>query len=383
MKLRDSLNRIIALADKEWIQIHRDARSLILSIGAPVLLIMLFGYALNMDVNRVSTAIFDQDRSTLSRRYVEEFSHTEYISILKYVRDYDEIDRLIDSGEIVMAIVIPLDFEKRLRSGKQPEIQLLVDGSDSTSATVALGYVKAITYNFNREILLRELNKIGIPDPGNPIEVRSRIWYNAELQSKNFIIPGLVVLIMAIIAALITALTVSREWERGTMETLITTPVREYEVVLGKLIPYLFIGIFDVVFVLAVGYFVFDVPLKGSFFELWLIALLFLAGTTSLGIMISSATRIQVLSVLVAIISTFLPTMILSGFIFPIKNMPFIVQGITYLIPARYMITVMKSIALKGIGYPFLLMQILFLFLFALLVFVIGVRKFSLMLPEE
>lgn len=383
MKLRDSLNRIIALADKEWIQIRRDARSLILSIGAPVLLIMLFGYALNMDVNRVNTAIFDQDRSSLSRKYIEEFSHTEYISILKYVRDYDEIDRLIDSGEIVMAIVIPLDFEKRFRSGKQPEIQLLVDGSDSTSATVAIGYVKAITYNFNREILLRELNRIGIPELVNPIEVRSRIWYNAELQSKNFIIPGLVVLIMAIISALITSLTVSREWERGTMETLITTPVREYEVVLGKLIPYLFIGIFDVVFVLAVGYFVFDVPVRGSFFELWLIALLFLAGTTSLGIMISSATRIQVLSVVVAIISTFLPTLILSGFIFPIKNMPLFIQGITYLIPARYMITVMKSIALKGIGYPFLLMQILFLFIFALLVFVIGVRKFSLMLPEE
>jgi ABC-2 type transport system permease protein len=383
VKLRDSLNRVIALADKEWIQIRRDARSLILSIGAPVLLIMLFGYALNMDVNRVSTAIFDQDRSSLSRKYIEEFSHTEYISILKYVRDYDEIDRLIDSGEIVMAIIIPLDFEKRFRSGKQPEIQLLVDGSDSTSATVAIGYVKAITYNFNREILLRELNKIGIPELGDPIEVRSRIWYNAELQSKNFIIPGLVVLIMAIISALITSLTVSREWERGTMETLITTPVREYEVVLGKFIPYLFIGVFDVVFVLAVGYFVFDVPVKGSFFELWLIALLFLAGTTSLGIMISSATRIQVLSVVVAIISTFLPTLILSGFIFPIKNMPLFIQGITYLIPARYMITVMKSIALKGIGYPFLLMQILFLFIFSLLVFVIGVRKFSLMLPEE
>jgi ABC-2 type transport system permease protein len=383
VKLRDSLNRVIALADKEWIQIRRDARSLILSIGAPVLLIMLFGYALNMDVNRVSTAIFDQDRSSLSRKYIEEFSHTEYISILKYVRDYDEIDRLIDSGEIVMAIIIPLDFEKRFRSGKQPEIQLLVDGSDSTSATVAIGYVKAITYNFNREILLRELNKIGIPELGDPIEVRSRIWYNAELQSKNFIIPGLVVLIMAIISALITSLTVSREWERGTMETLITTPVREYEVVFGKFIPYLFIGVFDVVFVLAVGYFVFDVPVKGSFFELWLIALLFLAGTTSLGIMISSATRIQVLSVVVAIISTFLPTLILSGFIFPIKNMPLFIQGITYLIPARYMITVMKSIALKGIGYPFLLMQILFLFIFSLLVFVIGVRKFSLMLPEE
>ncbi len=383
MRVLRSLVRIIAIADKEWLQIRRDVRSLLLSIGAPVLLILLFGYALNMDVNRVSTAVYDQDRSLLSRSLLEKFSHTEYISILKYVKGYEEIDELIDSGSIVMAIVIPPDFDKRFKSGKQPEIQLIVDGSDSTSATVAIGYVKAIIYNFNREIMISELNGMGITDVREPIEVRSRIWYNAELQSKNFIVPGLVVLIMAIISALITSLTISREWERGTMETLITTPVRGYEVILGKLIPYLFIGVFDVVFVLTIGYFVFDVPVRGSFLDLWLIAVLFLIGTTGLGIMISSATRVQVLSVQIAIISTFLPTLILSGFIFPIKNMPLIVQGITYLIPARYMIAVVKSIALKGIGYSLLWTQILFLFVFALLVIVQGIRKFALTLPEE
>jgi ABC-2 type transport system permease protein len=383
VRLLRSLIRIIAIADKEWLQIRRDVRSLLLSIGAPVLLILLFGYALNMDVNRVSTAIYDQDRSLLSRSLLEKFSHTEYISIMKYVKGYEEIDELIDSGSIVMAIVIPPDLDKRFKSGKQPEIQLVVDGSDSTSATVAIGYVKAIVYNFNREIMIRELNGMGISDVREPIEVRSRIWYNAELQSKNFIVPGLIVLIMAIISALITSLTISREWERGTMETLITTPVRGYEVILGKLIPYLFIGVFDVVFVLTIGYFVFDVPVRGSFLDLWLIAVLFLIGTTGLGIMISSATRVQVLSVQIAIISTFLPTLILSGFIFPIKNMPLIIQGITYLIPARYMIAVVKSIALKGIGYSLLWTQILFLFVFALLVIVQGIRKFTLALPEE
>jgi ABC-2 type transport system permease protein len=383
MRLLRSLVRIIAIADKEWLQIRRDVRSLLLSIGAPVLLILLFGYALNMDVNRVSTAVYDQDRSLLSRSLLEKFSHTEYISILKYVKGYAEIDELIDSGSIVMAIVIPPDLDKRFKSGKQPEIQLVVDGSDSTSATVAIGYVKAILYNFNREIMITELNGMGISEVREPIEVRSRIWYNAELQSKNFIVPGLIVLIMAIISALITSLTISREWERGTMETLITTPVRGYEVILGKLIPYLFIGVFDVVFVLTIGYFVFDVPVRGSFLDLWLIAILFLIGTTGLGIMISSATRVQVLSVQIAIISTFLPTLILSGFIFPIKNMPLVIQGITYLIPARYMINVVKSIALKGIGYNLLWAQILFLAVFALIVVVVGVRKFSLILPEK
>jgi ABC-2 type transport system permease protein len=383
MKVNRSIMRILALADKEWTQIRRDLRSLLLSIGIPALLLLLFGYALTMDVKLVSTAILDQDRSALSRRLVEKFSHTEYLSILRYAESNREVDELIDSGAIVMALVIPPGFEKRFQSGKPADVQLIADGSDSTSSMVSMGYVKSIIFNFNQDMKIAELKRAGLTDIRVPVDVRSRIWYNPELQSKNFIVPGLIAIIMAIISALITSLTISREWERGTMETLITTPVRPYEVFIGKLIPYLLLGMFDIVVTLSIGYFVFDIPLKGSFVELASLALLFLAGTSGLGIMISAATRVQVLSVQVAIMVTYLPSFMLSGFIFPINNMPLVIQVITYVIPAKYLIAIIKGIALKGVGASLLWMQVVFLFLFTALVMVVSIKKFTLTLPEK
>ena len=382
MKARKSLVRIGAVAGKEWLQIRRDTRSLILSLIAPALLILLFGYALTVDVKNVGMAVYDQDHSTLSRRFVEEFSHTEYLSMRGHVRSYAEIDRLIDRERIAMAPVIPAGFERRFKSGKSTEVQLVTDGSDATTATVAIGYVSAIIMNFNLDLKVRELARAGIREPKMPVEIRSRIWYNPELESKNFIVPGLVVLILAIISALIASLTISREWERGTMETLITTPVRGFELVLGKLIPYLVIGLLDVAATITLGYFVFDVPLKGSFVELGLVSLLFLAGTSSLGILISAATRVQVLSVQAAMVVTYLPSFILSGFIFPIKSMPVVVQAITYLIPAKYLIVLIKGIALKGVSVSLLWTQIVFLAVFALAVLAGSVKKLSMRLPE-
>ncbi len=383
MKLIRSFIRIGAIAEKEWIQIRRDARSLILSVFLPAFLLLLFGYALTMDVKHVSTIIWDQNKTVFSRELLEKFSHTEYIDIFQYTDNYRDIDKSINNGKAVMAIIIPADFEQKYKSGKNADIQLIVDGSDSTSATVAIGYIKLILFNFNNQLKVSELNKDGISDVHLPVDVRSRIWYNSELKSKNFIVPGLIVIIMAIISALITSLTISREWERGTMETLITTPVRKYEVYFGKLIPYIFIGLFDVILAVSAGFFVFNVPIRGNFIELYLVALLFLIGTSSLGIMISSATRSQVLSVQVAIISTFLPSIILSGYVFPIKNMPVIVQAVTYLVPAKYLIMYMKGIVLKGIGYKILWVQIIFLFLYALLTGIISMRRLSFKLPDK
>ncbi len=382
MKSVKSIVRVAAVAGKEWLQIRRDMRSLILSIFAPALLIMLFGYALTVDVKHVSTAVYDQDRSSLSRRFIGEFSHTEYLDVNRHVESFAEADRLIDAGKVTMVMVIPRGFERTFKAGKKTGVQLLVDGSDSTSATVAMGYVKGIVSNYNLDIKVGEMKRIGISSFAAPVDIRSRIWYNPELESKNFIIPGLIVIVLAIISALIASLTISREWERGTMETLITTPVRSWEVVAGKLIPYLLIGLFDVILTLCVGYFVFNVPIKGSFTELYLLAVLFLAGTSTLGILISSATRVQVLSVQVAMVATYLPSFILSGFVFPIQNMPLALQAFTYLIPARYLIVLVKGIALKGVGAFFLWTQILFLACFALLVAVLSVRKLTLRLPD-
>ena len=264
-----------------------------------------------------------------SRKFVEEFAHTEYIDITGYTESYREIDAAINSGGSSFAIVIPHNFENNLKTGKKTDVQVIVDGSDSTSATVAMGYIKIIVSNYNMDIKLKDLKRAGLSSIDPPLDIRSRIWYNPELKSKNFIIPGLIVIILAIISALLASLTISREWERGTMETLMTTPLRSWEVIAGKIVPYLFIGLFDVLLTAAAGYFVFDVPIKGSFVEFYLLALPFLAGTTGLGILISTITKIQVISVQAAMVITYLPSLILSGFIFPIQNMPILLQGIT------------------------------------------------------
>ena len=377
-----SLIRIAAIADKEWLQIRRDARSLILSLALPVFLILLFGFALTVDVKNVKLAVFDQDKSAASRRFIEKFAHTEYLSIAYYAENYREIDKAINTGKISLALVIPRNFENMIKYGKKLDVQLIADGSDSTSAAVAIGYIKAITANYNVDMKIRELKKAGLSSFEPPLDIRNRILYNPELRSKNFIIPGLIVLILSIISALIASLTISREWERGTMETLMTTPVRSWELMTGKLIPYLFIGLFDVVIAAAVGHFVFDVPIKGNFIEFYLFALLFLIGTTGLGILISAATKVQVVSVQFAMVVTFLPSFILSGFIFPIQNMPLFIQGFTHIIPARYLIVIIKGIALKGIGMTILLTQVLFLFAFAALVLLVCTKKLKMWLDN-
>jgi ABC-type multidrug transport system, permease component len=378
-----SLLRIVAIAQKEWIHLRRDKRSLLLSIGLPIAMLFLFGYALSMDVKQVKTAVYDQDRTPLSRSLIEKFSHTEYISICKYVNTPKEIESLLDKGEIIMAFVIPREFEKMYLSGKDVDVQLLVDGSDSSSAMVATGYVKMIMFEFNSDLTFQGLNKSGITDLRIPVDVRTRVWYNPQLKSRNFIISGTIVVVMAIISALITSLTIAKEWEMGTMETLITTPVRKYELFFGKLIPYIMIALFDVVLTVSAGYFIFDMPMKGSVVELYIVSLLFLIGTSGLGLLISSSARSQVLAIQVALLVTYMPAIILSGYIFPIKNMPAIIQGITYFVPARYLIFYMKGITMKGIGFTLMWSQVIFLFLFAVIVVVISLKKISFKLDVE
>lgn len=372
-----------ALAAKEWKQIRRDTRSLVLALIAPALLVVLFGYALNVDVRGVRFGVLDHDKSRFSREYVGSLSQTEYLTMAGMIDSRKEIDEHLDGGRIIMAVVIPAGFQKQLYRGKPADVQLLVDGSDSTSAMIATGYARAMTYEFNASIRRHDIAKSGLVGVVEPVVLESRVWYNPELKSKNYIVPGLVVLILAIISALITSLTISREWERGTMETLITTPVRAHEVVLGKMAPYLVIGMLDVIAGITIGYFLFDVPFRGGFIEMLLVSLLFLIGTSSMGIAISSATRVQVLSVQFAIVATYLPSFILSDFIFPISDMPVAVQAVTYIIPAKYLITLLKGIALKGVGAMILWAQIVFLAIFSTVMTGLAIKQFRPRLPDN
>jgi ABC-2 type transport system permease protein len=379
--MKASLIRISALAEKEWVQIRRDWRSLILALAAPSFLVLLFGYALSVDVKDIRFAVMDQDKTAASRQFIDLFRHTEYFIFQTEAGSPGEIDRLIDTGVIRAAFIIPPGFAQRLGKGQSSPVQVLIDGTDSTPANVASGYIASITAEFNAEIIKKKLDRTGVRIEGRGVILEPRSWYNEAMKSRNYILPGLIALILAIICALIASLTISREYERGTLETILSTPVRPAELVAGKIIPYLLIGLFDITTTILLAFILFDLPLKGSFVELIIISMLFLTGMSGMGILVSTATKVQVLSVQVSMVLTYLPTFILSGFMFPVSNMPAAVQGITYLIPARYLITIIKGIALKGAGASMLTAQILFLSLFAIFILAAAARKIAGLYP--
>ncbi len=315
---------------KEWKQIIRDTRSLMLSLGIPMLLIVLFSWALKLDVSNIKTVILDRDKTPESRSYIERFSHIEYFDIILYTDQYSEVIRLIDLGTVKAAVIIPRGFGADLKAARGTEVQLITDGTDPLTAQVLVGYVSAITTLFSQQYVLEELSRAGVPIGGLPLDARVRVWYNPELESKNFIIPGLIAVIMMVIAGLLTSLTIAREWERGTMEQLISTPVKVSELLIGKLIPYVELGLIDFVLALLVGTVIFGVPLKGSLVLLFSLTLVFLIGAMSMGILISIVAKKQVQASQMAILATFLPSFILSGFVFPISNMPWVLKAITY-----------------------------------------------------
>ena len=371
------LLRIGAMARKEFIHIFRDPRSLGMGIAIPMIMLLLFGYALTLDVDKVPMVIWDQSRSQASRELISQFLGSRYFSLQGYVDNYPEVEKRIDSRRALVSLVIPPDFAGRIASGKTTKVQMIVDGSDSNTATIASGYAEVIVAAFSQDLLLLEFRRSGGVAPLSPVELRPRVWFNADLESRNYIIPGLIAVIMMVIAALLTSLTVAREWEQGTMEQLISTPVKAPELIIGKLIPYFTIGMFDVFLAVLMGEFLFQVPLRGSVILIFAQAAIFLIGTLSLGMLISIATRNQLLASQLAMVATFLPAFLLSGFAYPIRSMPPVLQWITYLVPAKYFVILLKGIYLKGVGPRVLFVEGIFLSVFGLVMFVLANRKFK------
>lgn len=362
------LIRIKAIAKKEMLQIRRDPLSLAMAFIMPVLLLLIFGYAITLDVDRLTTVVHDADRSSMSRDLIREITSSGYFTIVGHADHPRGIDAFLDSGSARVAISIPAGFARDLRSGGVAQLQAIVDGSDSNTATIALGYLSALFDAYGR----KQSGMRSAP----LIEPRVRVWYNPELKSRNFIIPGLIAVIMMVIAALLTSLTFAREWERGTMEQLISTPVKPPEVVLGKLLPYFLIGFTDMVVAVLLAIFLFEVPLKGSVFVLAVVSSVFLFGALGLGIIISIVAKSQLVASQIAMVATFLPAFLLSGFMFAISNMPLPLQTLSRIIPARYFVAVLKGIFLKGNPVRMLMIDAIFLVIFALVVFAVANRKF-------
>lgn len=371
------LRRLAAVARKESLHVLRDPRSLGMGIFIPMLMLVLYGYALTLDVDNVPLLVWDQSRTETSRELVSRFDGSRYFTVVDTAFDYRTIEQAIDKSRVMGALVIPSRFAERMATGAEAPVQLIVDASDSTTATLAISYAEAVVWDYTRDKAVEQIRVRGGPPLRIPLDVRSRVWFNEDLKSRNFIVPGLIAVIMMVIAALLTSLTVAREWERGTMEQLISTPVRGYELILGKLVPYFAIGMFDMLVAVLMGEFMFDIPLRGSVTLLFAMAALFLVGVLAMGVFISVVTKNQTLASQLAMVLTFLPAFLLSGFIFAISNMPLPIQKITHIVPARYFVALLKGIYLKGAGPQVLAGEIALLSAFTAIMLALAIGKFK------
>lgn len=360
-----SWTRLTAMAWKEAIQIRRDIRSLIIVIILPIVLTLLFGYGVNLDLKHLPVYVYDQEGSQDSQDLLKRFQASEYFEVVQAVNTYPELVRAIDDGRAKMGLVIPYDFSQRLREGVPVSVQALIDASDDNSANVLMGYSQAVVQGYSKGVQMEWLTRRGQSEQPSPLSVDARTWYNEDLESSWFIIPGVLALVMSVVGAFLTSLTIAREWERGTMEQLVSTPVTALEIMVGKLAPYFVVGMFDAALCAVMAIFWFRVPFRGAVLGLIVSSALFLIALLCLGFFISVVAKNQLAASQIALIATFLPAFLLSGFLFAIEQMPYAVQVITRIIPARYYVSILKKLFLKGTPLNMLYSDLLPLALFA------------------
>lgn len=360
-----SVHRIRPIIRKELRQILRDRRSLGVLLAVPALMLVLFGYALNYDVRHVPLAIYDQDETTTSRELTEGFLQTEYFDKVAALTSDRQVDTVLRKQIARAVLVIPRDFEKNLSANRSVKVQVLVDGSNSTNATASIGYLTAMTQEFSTHVTLEALAHYGITRPALPIDYRARVWYNPQLTSPKFLIPGLIGFILMISTVISTSLSIVREREKGTMEQIIVSPIHPMELILGKTLPYVVLSLVSTTLVLVTGFLLFDVVVRGSLLLLYGEALIFIFCGLGLGLWVSAISDRQEAAFQLATLVSVLPTFMLSGFAFPIRNMPIVVQAITYINPARYFLWILRAIILRGAGLEVFWQETLFMVLFA------------------
>ena len=380
------LSSVLNMVRKEFLQLRRDRRILGITIIAPLIQLIVFGYAANLDLKHLPLAVLNHDHSQLSREFVDKFASSGYFDVKYQAEDLRQIEQAVDAGTAKVALIIPPDFEKRLRRGETAVLSLILDGSDGNVAGMGLSYATIIVERFSRSWLMRSLNEnlfriAGtnlepiLSSKGQLVDDRTRVWYNPALVSRYYMLPGVIGMILLLVTTLLTAISIAKEKELGTMEQLIATPLGRTEILIGKLIPFIIIGFADMALVIVVGVYWFQLEIKGSILLLFLLSILFLMNTLALGLLISVVSQTQQQ----AMMTTFfvlLPSILLSGFIFPIENMPPVVQYLTYAIPFRYFLTIVRGIFLKGVGMGVLWDESLILFLFGLTLLMLSILTF-------
>ncbi|HUN54316.1 MAG TPA: ABC transporter permease [Smithella sp.] len=362
--------RLKAIIRKEFYHLIRDYRSLYLAFAIPLLLIILFGYALSLDVDNVETIFVDYDKSELSRDFIRKLDASSYFHVAGLLPRTKDAIGYLDHDRAKLVIVIPPDFMKSMEADRETPVQIIIDGSDPTFANIVRGYITSFTEQYNQKMLINFLNRNGQEQIKPPVDGRIRIWFNEDLESRNFILPGIIAVIIMIVGALLTSLIIAREYENGTMETIKSMPVRAGELLLGKAIPYFLIGLTDVLISILLGQLLFGIVMKGNFWLMLASSSLYLCVALSLGLWISNLTKSQMMANQIAILTTYLPSLLLSNFVFPVINMPKFLQLITWVVPARYFIDILSGIYLRNLGIDYLWPSMLVLFvMFVVLTF--------------
>ncbi len=369
---------ILEIVRKELIQFRRDRKMFGISFIAPVFQLLILGYAATLDVKNIPTIVCDRDNSFTSRDIIRSFASSGYFNIVEYVQRPDDIDKKIDDGYASVAIVIPADFGHKIESGESAPLQIIADGSESNSAGIGMSYATLIVGRYSENIIIQSLIKKGMGSaiPGR-VNAEFRVWFNPELRSRNFMVPSVLALLLMVMTMILTSLAIVKEKETGKMEQLVVTPIKPYQLMIGKLAPFFAIGVIDVVLVVLFTNFVFGFPVKGSFWLLMGLCMVFLMTTLGLGLFVSTISRTQQQAMLTAIFFFMLPMIFFSGFVFPIQNMPRIIQYVTYIIPLRYFFVIIRGLFLKGVGISTLWPQALALLAFGVVILSMSVLRFT------
>ncbi len=367
-----SWRTIRAILRREFTDVLRDRRSLLLTFLYPISMLLLYGYGIRYDVNNVPLTLLDYDRSSHSRLLAEQMVRSGYFRLVRVARDYEEVQRDLTTDASRAAVVIPPDFSRRLRTGEPVAVQALIDGADSNTATIAQSYLLAMVASFGARLEVVDPVRVG---PG--IQVASRVWYNPELLSVNFIVPGVIAVIMMIVGAILTALSIVKEKERGTIEQILVSPIRPLEMMIGKIVPYVLIALIDLAIVITAGYFVFGVPIKGSLWHLAVFSVLYLTASLGTGVFVSTLADTMQSAMLAAIFISLLPAVLLSGFVFPLEHMPVGIRVLSYFFPGRYFVTAIRGIYLKGVGLEVLWPEALMLAAFCVGIVWLSASRFE------
>jgi ABC-2 type transport system permease protein len=373
------ISALRAIARKEFIQIRRDKATLYMVAIFPVMMLVLYGFGIRYDVKSVPMTVLDQDGTPQSRQYIERFVHSPYFVVRRYVDNYRDLQRDIDRGESRIGLVVSSEFGQRLSSRRTAEVQVIVDGADNNTATIAMNYVSQITQAYSSFVIVQQLEallrqaQLTIP----AIEAEPRVWFNPNLESVQFIVPGIIAIIMMIVGTVLTAVTIVKEKETGTIEQIVSSPIGRYELMVGKVLPYAVLAYVDFLLIVGASYVLFGVTIKGSLLLLLVTAFIYLIGVLGLGILVSTSTQTQMSAMLTAIMASMLPSILLSGFIFPIRQMPKILQALTVVVPARYFIEILRDIYLKGLGLEYFWKETLYILLFGFATLILAAWRFQ------